>query len=188
MTECRNLPNYLIIKFRCFVMDSSEVARIVGSGMTVSDKIRALDVAGCSRAEIARLLGKRYQHVRNVLEADKVRGGGAPLTGVSEEGAAFTRAGMDEAVERRGPGLFRLAVGRDGTVVLPREVCEAFGLAGGGGVIARLEGDELRLISPTASLRRAQEVLKPYMREGVSWADQLIAERRREVEREDKGG
>ncbi len=35
--------------------------------LSVSDKIRALDALGVPRAEIARLLGKRYQHVRNVL-------------------------------------------------------------------------------------------------------------------------
>jgi len=47
--------------------------QIVASSATVSDKIRALNEAGYSRAEIAKLLGKRYQHVRNVLEADKIR-------------------------------------------------------------------------------------------------------------------
>ena len=31
---------------------------------------RALDAAGYARADIARFLGKRYQHVRNVLEGD----------------------------------------------------------------------------------------------------------------------
>ncbi len=35
--------------------------------LNVSQKIRALSAAGVSRAEIARLLNKRYQHVRNVL-------------------------------------------------------------------------------------------------------------------------
>lgn len=34
---------------------------------TVSGKIRYLDSIGYSRAEIARKLNKRYQHVRNVL-------------------------------------------------------------------------------------------------------------------------
>lgn len=36
---------------------------------TTSDKIRALGLAGHKRADIARLLGIRYQHVRNVLLA-----------------------------------------------------------------------------------------------------------------------
>lgn len=34
---------------------------------TVSAKIRYLDSEGYSRSEIAKTLGKRYQHVRNVL-------------------------------------------------------------------------------------------------------------------------
>lgn len=34
---------------------------------TVSAKIRYLDGEGYSRSEIAKALGKRYQHVRNVL-------------------------------------------------------------------------------------------------------------------------
>jgi hypothetical protein len=40
-------------------------------GLNISDRIRALDKLGMPRAEIARELGKRYQHVRNVLEAGK---------------------------------------------------------------------------------------------------------------------
>src|SRR5204862_6835087 len=38
---------------------------------TVSDRIRALNRAGYSRADIARFLGKRYQQVRNVLVGDE---------------------------------------------------------------------------------------------------------------------
>lgn len=43
--------------------------------LNVSDKIRELDQMGISRAQIARLLNKRYQHVRNVLVADKRKAG-----------------------------------------------------------------------------------------------------------------
>lgn len=39
--------------------------------LNVSDKIRELNRMGISRAQIARLLNKRYQHVRNVLVADE---------------------------------------------------------------------------------------------------------------------
>jgi hypothetical protein len=37
---------------------------------TTSDKIRYLNSKGYTRMQIAKLLGKRYQHVRNVLVAD----------------------------------------------------------------------------------------------------------------------
>lgn len=40
---------------------------IVAGLATKADKIRALDAAGYSRADIARHLGIRYQHVRNTL-------------------------------------------------------------------------------------------------------------------------
>lgn len=43
---------------------------IVAGLNTKADKIRALNAAGYSRADIARLLGIRYQHVRNTLIRD----------------------------------------------------------------------------------------------------------------------
>jgi hypothetical protein len=39
------------------------------STLSISDKIRELAQLGIPRAVIARRLGKRYQHVRNVLTA-----------------------------------------------------------------------------------------------------------------------
>lgn len=41
--------------------------KIVEGLTTKADKIRSLNMAGFSRAEIARFLGIRYQHVRNTL-------------------------------------------------------------------------------------------------------------------------
>ncbi len=47
---------------------SSEIEAIRNSSsLSISEKIRALAVIGVSRADIACTLGKRYQHVRNVL-------------------------------------------------------------------------------------------------------------------------
>lgn len=174
-------------------MDSPNVARIVGSEMTVSDKIRALDAEGCPRADIARVLGKRYQHVRNVLEADKLSrresrpagaGGGVAEGSRQFEGLRPQR----REVEDRGGGAYRLVVREDGSVVLPPAVREAFGIMGAGVVMARLEGDEFKLYSAETGLRRARALLAPYMRAGVSWADELIADRREEQAREDRDG
>jgi len=54
------------------VIAQHEVAKIVSDPkLNVSDRIRALNDLGVPRAEIARLLGKRYQHVRNVLVAEE---------------------------------------------------------------------------------------------------------------------
>ena len=83
-------------------MKGLDIARVVASEDTVSNKIRALAAGGVPRAEIARLLGKRYQHVRNVLE-DDAQGGGyvlgrADLSGVREAPAPFEHQGDDRAV------------------------------------------------------------------------------------------
>jgi hypothetical protein len=54
------------------VIAQHEVAKIVSDPkLNVSSKIRALHSYGVPRAEIAKLLNKRYQHVRNVLVADE---------------------------------------------------------------------------------------------------------------------
>ena len=46
---------------------SKEVMDIVESTMSKSDKIRALIALGEKRGSVAKLLGIRYQHVRNVV-------------------------------------------------------------------------------------------------------------------------
>src|SRR5580693_9113746 len=97
--------------------DPARLGAIAARYTTVADKIRALSAAGVARADIARFLGKRYQHVRNVLEGDaqsRPEGGGpeyvvgkADLSGVREEAQPFDR--NDEAhVERRGSNVFWL--------------------------------------------------------------------------------
>ena len=50
--------------------DPDRLRALAAPHATVADKIRALAGAGVARADIARFLGKRYQHVRNVLEGD----------------------------------------------------------------------------------------------------------------------
>ena len=76
-------------------------------------------MAGVARAEIARFLGKRYQHVRNVLEGDRLHGRAedAPAIvnpGVAEQGAPFERGDDPALVQARGAGAYRLVVRPDG--------------------------------------------------------------------------
>src|ERR1700689_2057832 len=97
------------------MLSRDRMAEIVQPHATVSDRIRALDAVGVPRAEIARFLAKRYQHVRNVLEDDKQRGGyqlgHADLSGMAEQGAPFERPADDrEFIEPRGNGAYRLKV------------------------------------------------------------------------------
>lgn len=50
-----------------YAMDGSAFAGLLETHKTVSAVIRFLDSEGLKRGEIAKVTGKRYQHVRNVL-------------------------------------------------------------------------------------------------------------------------
>jgi len=158
---------------------SPDFERLVAGHATVAGKIRALAAAGYSRAEIARLLGKRYQHVRNVLEEPgQARAASQPAPQGLAEGDA--RAFVHDR-----PKTYRLTV-RNGTVTLPPEVLEALGAGPNGVIVAELDGEFFKIISVPESVRRIQERLRPYRRPGVSIVDELIADRRREAAEEDR--
>ncbi len=175
-------------------MSSHErMAEIARPHATVSDQIRALDAAGVSRADIAKFLGKRYQHVRNVLEGDKQRGGHplgrADPSGVREQGAPFERPADDpNIVEGRGNGAYRLVVRADGSLVLPKDVRAAFGVEDGGVVMAKLEGETFGLISAETAMRRIREMVRQYIPDTTGLVDEFIAERRRESRIEEGDG
>ena len=154
-------------------------AQFIHEGASVSDNIRALAAAGYSRAEIARILNKRYQHVRNVLEADKLKAGA---------NSSVTPA-MAKEVQMEADGLYRLDLGERGEVVLPPSVERALGLRRGGVVIAQFDGERLVLLSSAAAWKRAQDLVRSLrIPEGVSLADELIADRRREAALESGNG
>jgi hypothetical protein len=152
--------------------------------MTVSDKIRALDAAGYPRAEIARVLGKRYQHVRNVLEADRLhppRGGrdedrrasAPPVDGLQEAGREFV-------------GTTRLNVEADGSVRLPPELLNALQAKPGSVVIAELQADGVKLFSNAAAWDRVRAMVRQFgLDPGRDLVAELIAERRAEAARDD---
>jgi hypothetical protein len=174
------------------MLSREQMAEIVQPHSTVSDRIRALDAAGVARADIAKFLDKRYQHVRNVLEGDKQRGGytlgHADLSGVQENGVKFDRPADDsDLVEARGNGAYRLVVRPDGSVKLPKEILTAFAVEGGGVVMAKLDGDTFGLISTDTAIRRVRELVRQYIPPGVDLIAQLIADRRAEAEREERG-
>jgi len=142
---------------------------------TTSDKIRQLDAQGVSRADIARELRIKYQHVRNVLEQDKAREAKSSAVDASEQRAE----GVSSAKIRLGP---------DGRVVVPAAFREAIGLKEGDVLFARLERGEIHLLTPKAAMLRAQSMVREFVPEGVSLVDELLEDRRREVEHEAKRG
>lgn len=163
-------------------MDSQDMARVAQSQVTVSDKIRALARAGVSRADIARHLGKRYQHVRNVLEADQVRAA-PPPTGFAEQASPPWVAPPPDPLERD-VRIFRLVVDNDGRVTLPPQVLSGWGLTPGSVLAGRFEGEELTVMTQDTSMRRAQELVRTFIPAGISLSEELIADRRREAKRE----
>ena len=76
----------------------------------------------------------------------------------------------------------RLADG--GRIVIPVEFRRALGLGIGDQVVLRLEGGEVRLFTIDHAIKRAQQMVRRYIPEGRSLAEELMRERRAGAERE----
>ncbi len=75
-------------------------------------------------------------------------------------------------------------VDRHGRIVIPAEYRRALGLREGDPVTVQLDDGELRVLTRAQAIRRAQEILAPYLAGKPSPVDELIAERRAEAARE----
>ncbi len=148
----------------------AEMAKVVIGLPTKSAKIRALGAAGYARGDIARFLDIRYQHVRNVLVQAQEK----------EE-----RAAQDEAAASP-PAQMWAQVGPDGRVVVPAAYRGLLGIEGGGHLFMVLEGDEVRLMGRDGALRRAQDIVAPYLKDESLSVDAFLADRRREARREEE--
>jgi AbrB family looped-hinge helix DNA binding protein len=71
-------------------------------------------------------------------------------------------------------------VAEGGRIVIPAEYREALGLHVGDEVILRLEDGEVRIFTPAQAIKYAQDLLRPYLPQGRSLSEELIAERRLE--------
>ncbi len=79
-------------------------------------------------------------------------------------------------------------LGPGGRIVIPAAMRKALGLDEGAYVQVRLHGEELHVVPQEVALRRVQELVARYASDdGRNWTDELIEERRREVEREERG-
>ena len=145
------------------------VQAIVTSSQTVSDKIRGLNEAGLERAEIARLLGKRYQHVRNVLEADRLKSARATW----QEGRRPTTQ-----AEALSDTAYRLTLDASGTATVPAALTQALGLSAGDTLVADIRGDRIVLKTGKAALKEAQALIRSLVPEGVSLSQSLVDDRR----------
>jgi hypothetical protein len=157
--------------------DPDRMARIADPLPTKSAKIRALARAGFERADIARFLGIRYQHVRNVLmqpppasERDEL----PPQAAVSPPGFAEGTAEWPGELARD-----HLKVSADGTVRLSKDLLGLAEIRPGETIRARVVDGEVRLSSYSASIRRAQRLFRKYVPAGTKVVDAFLAERQR---------
>lgn len=101
-----------------------------------------------------------------------------------EQQSKFVDAGLADAAHAPSNDGGRFKIGPGGRVVIPADVRQALGVVEGDTLLATLVDGELRLQSPKLALCRAQAMVRAAIPAGVSLVDDLLAERRREVERD----
>ncbi|HEX3666022.1 MAG TPA: hypothetical protein VHU23_12415 [Rhizomicrobium sp.] len=163
-------------------VSTEEMGALTAGLGTKSDKIRRLGQAGYSRQQIADFLGIRYQHVRNVLVDEERR------TGVVRTTSPFPPKGISAPpTPTTDPHrAVRLDIGPDGEIRLPRHIMEAAGTGPDRHLLVRFDDDEIKLVTPEATTRKIRAWVRKHVPDGVSLADELIDERRREFEREER--
>ena len=153
-------------------MNKLEMATIVEGLPTKSAKIRALDSAGHARADIARFLGIRYQHVRNVL-VDDARKKARPAVDAGLNGLP-------------GGGRVEMKIGPGGRIVIPAAFREAMEAGEGDSLVAAIDGDGVvRLTSAASAVRMARRIVCEAIPSDVSLSESLIEDRRREAAADD---
>jgi AbrB family looped-hinge helix DNA binding protein len=78
----------------------------------------------------------------------------------------------------------RVTVGPGGRIVIPAEFRRTLGVRTGDQVVVDLKDGDLRVRSLDAVVERAQALVRQYVPDDVSLADELIEDRRAEAARE----
>ena len=78
----------------------------------------------------------------------------------------------------------RTRLNENGRIVIPAAMRAALGLQSGDEVILIVDDGELRLTTETRRIERAQRLIRKHVPKGVSLSAELIADRRREAQRE----
>jgi AbrB family looped-hinge helix DNA binding protein len=78
----------------------------------------------------------------------------------------------------------RVRIIEGGKLIIPASMRRELGIATGDTVLVDVADGELRVRSLSKAIERAQAILRRHLPEGLSLADELIADRRREAERE----
>jgi len=78
----------------------------------------------------------------------------------------------------------KLKVNENGRVVIPAAFRKALGINAGDVLVLRVEDDELRIMTMKKRIEQAQRLVRKFVKPGISLVDELIAERRREAQKE----
>lgn len=78
----------------------------------------------------------------------------------------------------------RIKIVDGGKLVIPAAMRRELGFGTGDTVLVDIDDGELRVRSVSRAIERARAIVRRYVPENVGLADELIAERRREAERE----
>jgi len=154
------------------MLPNREMERLTKGLPGPSAKIRALAAAGVRTAEIARFLNIRYQHAYNVIRQSKASDAG-PV--------------QDAGEEQDAPKGQYVEVGPAGRITIPTTLLSGIGAKEGDRVFLRPVGGKLQIMSKSTALEEMRKLVRQYIPEGVNLVDELIADRRREAEREAKG-
>ena len=80
--------------------------------------------------------------------------------------------------------IVKTKVTQGGRIVIPVEMRKHLGIEVGEKVNLSLEDNSIRILTQKESIRKAQELVRKFVPEGVSLVDELIADRRREAANE----
>jgi AbrB family looped-hinge helix DNA binding protein len=78
----------------------------------------------------------------------------------------------------------RVTLNENGRIVIPAAMRKALKVKPGDELLLHLEDGDLYVTTHTQRIRKAQELVRRYVPENVSLADELIAERREAAKRE----
>jgi AbrB family looped-hinge helix DNA binding protein len=73
-------------------------------------------------------------------------------------------------------------IGSGGRIVIPSRYRKTIGVAVGDEVVLILDGEGMRVMTPRQAVKQAQRLVRKYVPRGLSLADELIEERRKETE------
>jgi hypothetical protein len=171
---------------------SADVEAVFSANPTISGRIRGLAKAGYSRSDIAKLMGRSYQQVRNVLVNDaqlEAQRGGASKVPAIQQGMAEGQHVYGPPLVRSGEILVWVDVAPNGALQLPEPARAALETAQGGKVLVQVTGNgSVALLSARTAMLQAQAMMHPFIKPGASVVDELLTERRTEAARENDGG